>query len=69
MIKLTFIETKVQERLVDHKNCHGNDKKEQTKHETYGALSCVISSPISCHKRYQYLTEIVLRNSDLRTKE
>ena len=65
-IKLAFIETKVQERLVDHKNCHGNDKKEQTEDETYWTLSGVISSPIGCHKRYQYLTDIVLRNGDLR---
>ena len=58
---LTFVQAKVQKRLINHKHCHGNNQKEQTECETHGTLTSIISSPICCCQRKQYLTEFELR--------
>ena len=60
---VTFIKAKVQKRLVNHKNSHGNNKKEQAECETHGSLASVISSPIGSRKRKQYFTAVKLRNT------
>ena len=63
VVSLTFVKAKIQKRLVNHKNSHGNNKKEQTECEAHRTLTGVISSPIGCRQRKQYFTDIKLRNT------
>ena len=55
---LAFIKSKVQKRLINHKDSHSHHEKEQTECQTHRALASVIPSPISRRQRIQNLAEL-----------
>ena len=55
---LAFIKSKVQKRLIYHKNGHSHHEKEQTECQTHGTFAGVVPSPVSCRQRIQNLTEL-----------
>ena len=63
-IMITFVKAKVQKRLINHKNSHGNNEKEQSESEAHGPLSSIITSPIGCREREQHFTDVKLRNTE-----